>query len=98
MSLQRLPAPDRAALRRSRGPGIGRARRRAIRELFEDATRTRTPGPPPGPTRAADRKKPVEETFEDGRRKVEVEARREVNRAPAEIGLYVGHSEWRRNT
>src|SRR5262249_23489026 len=66
MPLQRLPAPDRAALRRARRPGIGRARRRALRELPEDAARTRTPGPPPGPARAAERKKPLEETFEDG--------------------------------
>src|ERR1700741_1365294 len=80
MSLQRLPAPDRTSLRRARGPGIGRARRRALRELPEDAARTRPPGPPPGSTRAAGRKKPLEETLKGGRREIEVEARREIGR------------------
>src|SRR5262245_66664492 len=78
MSLQRLQAPDRAALRRARSFGIGRARRRALRKLPEAAGRARPSGSPPGSTRAADRKEPVEETFEDGRRAVEVEAKREV--------------------
>src|SRR5262245_46259554 len=79
MSLQRLPSPDRAGLRRARCPRIRRARRRPLRELPENVARTRTPGPPPGPARPADRKKPLEETLEDGRGKGEVEARGEIS-------------------